>query len=146
MGRRKAKEEMNCIRRVTVRINEKTFQRLKTLAPTCNRRSVGGVVKCLLMNQKIMVLYRNRSFDECVQQLIRIREELRAIGVNINQITRHFHLSDTNQQKMFHALEVGEEYAKVNLKVEELIDKVHEVGRMWLEQPRKGERKTLEEI
>ena len=68
-----------------------------------------------LMNQKIMVLYRDRAFEECVQQLIRIREELRAIGVNINQITRHFHLSDTNQQKMFHALEVGEEYAKVNL-------------------------------
>ena len=69
----------------------------------------------MLMNQKIMVLYRDQSFDECVQQLIRIREELRAISVNINQITRHFHSCEASNQKLFHALEVGEEYAKVNV-------------------------------
>jgi hypothetical protein len=98
------------------------------------------------MNQKILVLYRDRAFDDCVQQLIRIREELRDIGVNINQITRHFHSSDTNQQRMFHALEVGEEYAKVGVKVEALVDKADEIGKMWLDRSRKGDRKTLQEM
>src|SRR5688572_22257398 len=86
------------------------------------------------------------AFDDCLQQLIRIREELRDIGVNINQITHRFHASDSREQRMFHALKVGEEYAKVGDKVEVLINKVSDVGRMWSDRPRKGERKTLSEI
>ena len=145
MGRRKAKEEINCTRRVTVRIKDQTFQRLKTLAGSCNCRSVGGVIKHFLVNQKILVFYQDTAFCDCVQELIKAREELRAIGHNINQITHHFHSADNNHKKMFYALKVGEEYAKVGDKVEEYVQKVAEIGQMWLARPQ-GKRKTLEEI
>lgn len=143
MGRKKKPDrEALLIHRIRTRINDKSFQRLQGILGKSNCQTIGQLVRHILSNERIVVYQSDVTVQEPVQQLILIREELRAIGVNINQITHHFHIADSTNQKMFHALKVGEEYDKVGAKVEVLVNMVAEIGQRWLQ--RSFQEKRLE--
>ena len=91
------------------------------------------LLRRIVSKEKIVVLHRDMTLQEHVHQLAVIRSELHAIGVNINQIARSFHSTDNRHERMFHALKVGEEYAKVGEKVETLMEMVDQIGRKWLQ-------------
>jgi hypothetical protein len=134
MGR-KPKEDRTALltHRLRLRVSESTIKRLESIAGSSNCRSIAAVARRILSSQKILMFTRDVSYEEPLQQLIDIRQELRSIGVNVNQITHSFHVSDTVNQKMFNALKVAEEYAKVNDKVDELVRLVGELGDKWLQ-------------
>jgi hypothetical protein len=143
MGRkRKPDRESLLVHRIRTRINDKAHGRLQSILSKSNCQTIGQLVRHILSNERIVVFQADATLKEPVQQLILIREELRAIGVNVNQITHHFHIADSNNQKMFYALKVGEEYAKVGEKVEVLIQMVAEIGQRWLQ--RSFQEKRLE--
>ena len=98
-----------------------------------NCHSMAELVRRLVSNEKIVVLHRDMALQEHVHQLAGIRSELHSIGVNINQITHSFHSTNNRHERMFHALKVGEEYAKVGEKVETLIEMVDQIGKKWLQ-------------
>ena len=79
------------------------------------------------------MLKKDVSLMGHIQELAGIRFELRAIGTNVNQITRHFHAADSDRKKMFYAMEVAEEYAKVSEKVTVLMEMVDNLGQKWLQ-------------
>ena len=144
MGRKKKTDrEALLIHRIRTRVNDKSFQRLQSVLTKSNCQTIGQLVRQILSNEPITVFQTDITVEAPVQQLILIREELRAIGVNINQITHHFHLADSNSQKMFHALKVSEEYAKVGEKVDILINKVAEIGQRWLQRSLQVERSEV---
>jgi hypothetical protein len=144
MGRKKKTDrDALLIHRIRTRVNDKSFQRLQSVLVKSNCQTIGQLVRQILSNEPITVFQTDITVEEPVQQLILIREELRAIGVNINQITHHFHLADSSSQKMFHALKVSEEYAKVGEKVDILINKVAEIGQRWLQRSLQVERSEV---
>ena len=65
-------------------------------------------------------------------ELIQIRNELRAVQVNINQITRYFYALEARDRRMFDALKVEETYRKVDDKVTTLVAMVAKLGEKWL--------------
>jgi hypothetical protein len=69
--------------------------------------------------------------DEPCKELIKIKNELNAIGVNINQITNSFHAADVSSQKIFFALKVAEQYNLVKEKVEGLKKLLIEMHNKW---------------
>jgi hypothetical protein len=134
MGRKKAKDQESVLsHRVRLRLNQKTIKRLEGIAASSNCRSVAEVARMILSNEKITVFHKDISLEGPIQELIKIRSELRAIGVNINQITHFFHSADTVNQKMFHALKVGENYREVGDKVNALVEMVAVLGEKWLQ-------------
>ena len=68
---------------------------------------------------------------EPTDELIRIRKEINAIGVNINQITEFFHTADSSDQKLFHALKVAETYQQVSDQVNLIWKQVSEMSSRW---------------
>jgi hypothetical protein len=141
MGRsRKQERDELLIHFVRTRISDKAFQRLNSILAKSNCRTLCQLARKILSADRIIVYHADKSLEEPVQQLIQIREELRAIGVNINQITHQFHIADSRQQKMFHALKVSEEYGKVGDKVEVLVRMVAELGEKWLQRSFQVER------
>jgi len=118
---------------IRTRVNEAVFKKLGSILSESNCRSIGEVVRKILSKEKIVMLKRDMTLHPHIQELAAIRSELRSIGVNVNQITHAFHTADSVHQKMFHALKVGEEYAKVGDKVTALLEKVDDLGRKWLQ-------------
>lgn len=134
MGRkRKPNHEELLTHIVRTRICDKAFKRLSDLVESSNCRTICQLARKILSGDRFLYYHVDKSLEAPVEQLILIREELRAIGVNINQITHQFHKSDSRQQRMIHALEVSEEYGKVGDKVEVLIKMVADLGERWLQ-------------
>ena len=133
MGRKKCDPGSLLIHRVRVRITDGTMKKLEGLRSKSNCRSMAEFLRRILSNEKIVMLQRDMTLHGHIQELAGIRSELRAIGTNVNQITRHFHAADTERKKMFYAMEVAEEYTKVGEKVSALIEMVDTLGRKWLQ-------------
>ena len=133
MGRKKGTLENSLIHRINTRVTDKVFNRLEALVTKSNCHSMSELVRRIVSNEKIVVLHRDMALQQHVHQLSGIRSELHSMGVNINQITHSFHLTHNRHEKIFHALKVGEEYAKVGEKVNTLIEMVDELGKKWLQ-------------
>ena len=133
MGRKKCDPDSLLIHRVRVRITDGTMKKLEGLRSKSNCRSMAEFLRRVLSNEKIVMVQRDMTLHGHIQELAGIRAELRAIGTNVNQITRHFHAADTERKKMFYAMEVAEEYSKVGEKVNALMEMVDALGRKWLQ-------------
>lgn len=119
-------------RKVGVRFNEKTYQHLLYLVENTNSQSVGELVRRIVVKDKILFFAVDTTMRGPMIDLAGIREELKRIGRNINQITHAFHVADSDSQKVFHALRVAEQYKMVDERVDRLLQVVTELAKKWL--------------
>jgi len=118
---------------VIIRVTQSEFERLEKLATESNCQTIGEIARKILSNEKILLLHRDISMNGPMEELAQIRRELKAIGVNINQQTRHFHNSRSDAQRSYHALKTAELYKQVNPKVEEVYRIVNQLAEKWLQ-------------
>jgi hypothetical protein len=134
MGRKKAKHREELFtRHIQAKVSEKVYNRLNQMLQNSDCHYMGELVRRILSREKITCYHKDASMDAPMEELIRIRHELNAIGVNINQITHSFHISDSPGKQVFQSLRVAEEYKKVGDKVDRLLTMVFELGQKWLQ-------------
>jgi hypothetical protein len=132
MGRKRAPKE-KFARLVGVRISQRFHDRLEEIRKNSNCQYISEVVRRILYREEIIWYHKDASMDSTVAELALIRKELNAIGININQITRHFHGADTANQKIIQAIKVVEEYKKVGHKLDRVMDVTSEITKKWLQ-------------
>jgi hypothetical protein len=132
MTRRKVDPSVKITHKVTIHLSQVYFQKLQRWLPHSNCRSVSELARSILYKERINWYHKDASLESTALELAGIRKELNAIGKNINQITHHFHITETANQKMFHALKVADEYRKVGVKVDALLKMVSDVSKTWL--------------
>ena len=118
---------------IILRVTEKTFLKLAKLKADSNCQSIGEVSRKILSKEKILMLNRDVTMNAPMEELASIRKELKAIGVNINQQTRHFHTSDGETQRAFYFMKTAGLYTQVGLKVDRLLALVSELSLKWLQ-------------
>lgn len=134
MARKPAsKREQLLVRSVRTRVTEKVYQQLERLVREGDCNSIGEAARRVLSGDKIAIFYVDNSMHLPLERLSEIRQELKAIGVNINQVTRYFNASTNLDKKIFHSLGVLREYHQVDAKVKELLDIVKELAKKWLQ-------------
>jgi hypothetical protein len=144
MGRSKAPDSQELLaHHIQARISSKTYHRLSQVLQNSDCQSMGELARKILSREKFTCYYRDTTLDTPIEELISIKKELNAIGVNINQITKCFHKADTSGQKMFHALKVEQQYKLVGEKVDRLLIVVFELSKKWLQES--SAEKTSEE-
>ena len=135
MGRKKSEDHsVLLVKSIILRVTESEYKRLNDFVEKGNCHSVAEAVRRILSNQKITLLHKDTSMDGTMEELAGIRKELKAIGVNVNQITRHFNSTTDNQQKVYDALKVAEQYGKVHSKVTVLLDLISKLSLKWLQE------------
>lgn len=134
MSRKKAKDQSKLYTYpVRTRVTESVYNRLNSFLGNGDCHSIGEVARRVLSREKILYVLKDGSMDSAMEELVAIRKELNAIGVNINQITHHFHNASTPNQQLFHALKVAEQYNKVGDQVELLLDRISSLAKTWLQ-------------
>lgn len=131
MGRRRSSKE-GLTRIFSVRVSDRYYKRLEEIKKNSNCQYIGEVARRILYREEIVWYHKDASMDSTVAELTLIRKELNAIGININQITRHFHSADIPNQKIFHALKIVDEYKKVGQKLEKVMNVTSEITKKWL--------------
>lgn len=93
---------------------------------------MSSLIRDILHNRKVKIVVKDVTFDNIMEELARLRTEIRAIGVNINQITRHFNTYPAPHQKAMYAKMAFHEYQAVQPKVDELLSIISKLSLKWL--------------
>lgn len=135
MGRKKTAQADELLAKTIIfRVTEEEYERLSGFVKNGDCHSLAEAARRVLNAQKITLLYKDISMNGPMEELAGIRKELRAIGININQVTRYFNGSSGEQQKVFHALKIAEQYTKVEAKVADLLALISKLAVKWLQE------------
>lgn len=118
---------------VIVRITETTFNKLEKMQVESGSASVADVVRRILSNRKIKLLHQDNSLNAPMEELALIRKELKAIGININQITRTFNQDKAETHRAFYVMKVADLYKNVDERVDKLLVIISQLAETWLQ-------------
>jgi len=133
MARPMIKEEEKLSHSIIVRVNGATFERLEKLAENSGCRTVAEVVRNIILGKRMVVFHKDTSMDGPMEELALIRKELKSIGININQQTHHFHVSQSAAERAFYVQKTAALYKDVETKVNKLLIIVGRLAEQWLQ-------------
>lgn len=134
MTRKKVNEPEDLLsRNLIIRVTENTYNRLEKLRKDSKNLSIAAVARKILSGQKINLYHHDVSLNPIMEELALIRKELKAIGVNINQITRSFNQDRTGTSRAYHVTKVAELYKQVDVKVDRLLKIISKLAEKWLQ-------------
>lgn len=106
---------------IGVRISTPFFNKLEGLRKNSNCPTIAEFARKILQREEIIWYHKDASMDGVTAELAAIRKELKAIGTNINQVTRYFNSTAIPSQKIFEALKILDEYKKIGGKCDALL-------------------------
>lgn len=123
----------NRIKRVTIRFTETEYERLIKAYKKSTCRELVAYARRVLGAKPVTVLYRNQSLDESMQELIRLRRDLNAIGNNFNQIVKK--INSINDRSL---TQIWLPYAQTLQKdlitrIQNIQQKINEIAEKWLQ-------------
>lgn len=117
---------------VHTRLAESKYNELVALHSKTVGMDFSTMLRDIIHNRKIKVFTYDQSLDMVMQELTRLRTELKAIGININQITRHFNTYPEESRKQYYARIAFDRYLLIDGKVEQLLTIIAELSKKWL--------------
>ena len=116
-----------------IRLKEDEHSKINKKFSNSTCRKLSEYARRVLLDKVITVNQRNQSFDDFMAEMIRLRNELNAIGNNLNQSVRKLH--SLNQLQEFKSwLILNEDNQKILLKkVEEIKSKINQISDKWLQ-------------
>jgi len=135
MSRRKAKDQESILSHpIIVRLTENQFKKLEKIRIESDIKTIGEVVRKILTNRPIKLLHKDISMNQPMEEMALIRKEIKSIGVNINQQTHRFHISQSDTERAFHALKTSETYKTIEPKIDSLISIISKIAEKWLQE------------
>jgi hypothetical protein len=96
-------------------------------------KKLSEYVRRVLFGKAVTVYTRNQSLDELMDELILLRKELNAIGVNLNQAVHRLHTLDHLPQIQRWLGGFERDRDRFFLTVDEIKMKVHSISEQWLQ-------------
>ena len=117
---------------VAAKIDDQTYRKLRRLLDQHPGNDMSNLVRTILTNRPVRIFTRDQTLDNVMEELTRLRTEIKHIGVNINQITKKFNTYPEPQRKDFYAKIAFEHYLAVEPKVNRLLEIVAQLAKKWL--------------
>lgn len=134
MPRKKTPESENILtHNIVVRVTEETFKNLEKIQRESDCKSIGQVVRNILADRHIRYIVKDMSMNGTMEELAMIRKEIKAIGININQQTHRFHVSQSDAERSFHFRKTSEIYRSIDPKIDNLLQLVSKLAEKWLQ-------------
>jgi len=135
MSRKKMKDQDAVLsHNLIIRVSPDLYNKLDKLLKESDCQSIAEVARKILCNRKINCFYKDVTMNAPMEELVGIRKELKAIGININQLTRSFNQEKSREsQRQYYVLQVAELYKRVDEKVDRLLRLVNILVDKWLQ-------------
>lgn len=127
-------EKSNLTRKVTVRFKPEEYNKVSVSFKATTKKKLSEYIRYVLLEKPITVYTRDRSADELVTELVRLRNELSAIGSNFNQLVKRLHTASHFQEIKALALRCENDQVKFTEKVNEINLKMAEISHRWLQE------------
>jgi len=96
-------------------------------------KKLSEFVRRVLFGKKITVYSRNKSLDELVAELVLLKRELHAVGVNFNQAVHRLNMTDHSPQMQAWVERFMRDRDAYFLLFEEVKLKINSVSEQWLQ-------------
>ncbi|WP_188938306.1 plasmid mobilization protein [Puia dinghuensis] len=117
---------------IAIRIDDTKYNELKTLLDGNEPNAMSRLLRDILYNEPVTVYAKDPSLDIVMEELGRLRAEIKAIGVNINQITRQFNTYPEPQRKALYAKMAFKEHLALQPKITQLLEIISQLAKRWL--------------
>lgn len=114
--------------RLTVQEYDKIDKKWK--ASTC--RKLSDYVRRSLFDKPIVTTYRNRSQDDTLVELTKLRKELNAVGNNFNQVVKKLHTLQQISEFRMWLIRYEVEKKVMQSKLEEVRNNIKKILEIWL--------------
>src|SRR5215831_4815942 len=132
MQKGETKGELGFQHIIRTRVNTAKYRELTAILEKTKDENLCSLVRKILDNQKIRTYTYDESLNIVMEELAALRQEIRAIGININQITRLFNTYPEDKKKEFFAKVAFKEYLRIESKINRLLDIISELSKKWL--------------
>jgi MobC-like protein len=119
-------------RKLTTKVEEEKYQELYNILSKNPNENMSSLVRKILHNRPVTIYTRDLTLDNTMEELARLRGEIRAIGVNINQITRLFNTYPEEKRKHFYAKMAFAEYLNIEPKIDHSLCIISKLAKRWL--------------
>lgn len=123
---------------IRTRITDKRYQEIKALVDKTKDESIAGAVRKIIMNRPIRIFVHDETHSLLLEELAATRSELKAIGVNINQMTRYFNTYPEDDRKRFYAKIGLTQFIQMETKMNWLTTRISELCEVWLSVSKQG--------
>lgn len=119
--------------RAHTRITAKKYEELTALlAKTQGINSLSELLRHILDNRVIKTKSHDATSDVFLEQLSVIKQDIRKIGININQVVRRIHGENDPSSSLLRAMELVKLYQQTEEKLTELFALIHKISGQWL--------------
>ena len=125
-------QQQRLTHKICTRVTNDKYAELKSLIDSNPANDMSRVLRDILDGVPIRVITLDKSFETQIDELIMIKAEIRAIGVNINQITHMFNTYPEPQRKLYFAKIAFERYLQIDQKTDKLFAIVAKIEKKWL--------------
>jgi ABC-type transporter Mla subunit MlaD len=132
MGRKKMNDQEVLKHEVKTRVSKPTFEKLQKLLGQKPNAEMSSLVRDILENRRIKLFTYDQSLDKVMEELSALRVQIKAIGININQITRQFNTYSEERKKEFYAKIALERYISLDTKIDQTLEIITKLSEKWL--------------
>jgi hypothetical protein len=116
-----------------VRVTEDELRKIKAFSKASACRGASHYARNLLLQKPVLVKYRNGSADDILSEMIRLKNELNAIGNNFNQAVHRLHTLDRVSEIKSWLLQSETIRQSFMKKTEEIRLKMIQIHEQWLQ-------------
>ncbi|SIO53531.1 plasmid mobilization protein [Chitinophaga niabensis] len=117
---------------VWTRVNQSKYNEIERLIAGTKNETISSIVRKIIYKNPIKVYIHDESMDLLLEELAVIRGEIKAIGVNINQLAKLFNTYPEEQKKAFYAKIGYQEYLRLESKIDRTLLIISKLGKKWL--------------
>jgi|SRR5699024_6953347 len=125
------KKDSNRTRIIGLRLTPEEYSKIERRWKASTCRKLSDYIRRHLFDKPITTTYRNRSMDDLIMELAKVRDELNHIGINLNQAVKRLHT--LNHVSEFKGWLMAYEVEKKTLfnKVDEIKRQIIKIAEKW---------------
>ncbi|TCN50525.1 plasmid mobilization protein [Flavobacterium circumlabens] len=127
------RENSNRSRRITVRVTPEEYSKIEQRYKNSTCRKLSDYIRKHLFNKPITTHYRNQSIDDSIEEIVLLRNELSAVGNNVNQVVKKMHT--LKQSPEFREWITRYEVERIILsnKINDIQNHIYKISNKWLQ-------------
>lgn len=133
MGRKKMGDAALLKHPVKTRVNDQVYRRLQELMSNSRHRTISEVIRQILSDKPIKVYHVSADLITTLDEMARIRNEIKMIGHNINQVVKKFHGTPFQYTKGISILMLQQQLEQIENRLVDLDPLISEIGKKWLQ-------------
>src|SRR6478735_4709635 len=114
-----------------IRLKEEDYNKINRQYSKSTCRKLSEYARRVLLDKVITVNHRNQSLDDFMTEMIRLRNELKSSGNNLNQSVKKLHtLEQISEFKAW--IIINEKHQQIlEKKVDEIKEKINQISDTW---------------